>query len=94
MFLVVNRCLHTVSMRLDARVTASLGSLYSAAWAACHAATTSSIDLYLRLRDRNPAPYAGYLDLGEMQICSDSPECFLTVRDRTVETRPIKGTRQ
>ena len=58
-----------------------------------HAATTSSIDLYLRLRDRNPAPYAGYLDLGDTQICSASPECFLTVRDRHVETRPIKGTR-
>lgn len=58
-----------------------------------HAATSSSIDLYLRLRERNPAPYAGYFDLGEWQICSASPECFLTVRDRHVETRPIKGTR-
>jgi para-aminobenzoate synthetase component 1 len=58
-----------------------------------HAATSSSLDLYLRLRERNPAPYAGYFDLGEWQICSASPECFLTVRDRQVETRPIKGTR-
>jgi para-aminobenzoate synthetase component 1 len=58
-----------------------------------HAATSSSLDLYLRLRERNPAPYAGYFDLGESQICSASPECFLTVRGRQVETRPIKGTR-
>jgi para-aminobenzoate synthetase component 1 len=58
-----------------------------------HQATASSPDLYLRLRERNPAPYAGYLDLGDYQICSASPECFLTVRDRNVETRPIKGTR-
>jgi para-aminobenzoate synthetase component 1 len=58
-----------------------------------HAATSSSLDLYLRLRERNPAPYAGYFDLGEWQICSASPECFLTVRGRQVETRPIKGTR-
>lgn len=58
-----------------------------------HAATSSSLELYLRLRERNPAPYAGFLDLGEWQICSASPECFLTVRDRQVETRPIKGTR-
>ena len=58
-----------------------------------HAATSSSLDLYLRLRERNPAPYAGYFDLGDWQICSASPECFLTVRDRQVETRPIKGTR-
>ncbi|MCA9237741.1 MAG: anthranilate synthase component I family protein [Planctomycetales bacterium] len=49
--------------------------------------------LYLRLRQRNPAPYAGYLDLGDAQICSASPECFLTVRGDAVETRPIKGTR-
>jgi para-aminobenzoate synthetase component I len=58
-----------------------------------HAATCSSRELYLRLRQRNAAPYAGYLDLGSWQICSASPECFLTVRDRQVETRPIKGTR-
>ena len=53
----------------------------------------SSLALYLRLRKQNPAPYAGYLDLGPWQICSTSPECFLTLRDRQVETRPIKGTR-
>jgi len=58
-----------------------------------HPASTPSLDLYLRLRQQNPAPYAGYLDLGEWQLCSASPECFLTVRDRQVETRPIKGTR-
>lgn len=53
----------------------------------------SSLDLYLRLRQCNPAPYAAFLDLGTAQVCSASPECFLTVRDRQVETRPIKGTR-
>jgi para-aminobenzoate synthetase component 1 len=58
-----------------------------------HAATSSSTELYLKLRERNPAPYAGYFDLGAWQICSASPECFLTVRGRQVETRPIKGTR-
>ncbi len=56
-------------------------------------ATADSCDLYLRLRERNPAPYAGYLDLGPWQIASASPECFLTVRGGQVETRPIKGTR-
>jgi para-aminobenzoate synthetase component 1 len=56
-------------------------------------ARTSSLDAYLRLREQNPAPYAGYFDLGDAQVCSASPECFLTVRDRQVETRPIKGTR-
>jgi para-aminobenzoate synthetase component 1 len=51
------------------------------------------VSLYLRLRRCNPAPFAGYFDLGEFQIVSASPERFLKVADRRVETRPIKGTR-
>lgn len=52
-------------------------------------------EVYLRLRESNPAPYAAYLNLGNMQIVSSSPECFLTLdpKARVVETRPIKGTR-
>jgi para-aminobenzoate synthetase component I len=57
-----------------------------------HPATGSSVDLYCRLRERNPAPFAGYLDLGDWQLCSASPERFLRVCGRQVETRPIKGT--
>lgn len=49
--------------------------------------------LYERLRQRNPAPFAGYLDLGRCQLASASPERFLQVVDGSVETRPIKGTR-
>jgi para-aminobenzoate synthetase component 1 len=48
---------------------------------------------YLRLRRCNPAPMAGYFDLGRRQILSASPERFLRVAGREVETRPIKGTR-
>jgi para-aminobenzoate synthetase component 1 len=58
-----------------------------------HPATESSSKLYLRLRDCNPAPFAGYFDLGAFQIVSASPERYLAVRDGCVETRPIKGTR-
>jgi para-aminobenzoate synthetase component 1 len=36
---------------------------------------------------------AGYFDLGDFQILSASPERFLRVHQRQVETRPIKGTR-
>jgi para-aminobenzoate synthetase component 1 len=50
-------------------------------------------DLYLRLRQRSPAPFATYLSFGPVQLISSSPERFLTLRDRHVETRPIKGTR-
>jgi para-aminobenzoate synthetase component 1 len=53
-----------------------------------------AIGLYLRLRRRNPAPFAGYFDLGDFQIASASPERFLRVSDREVEARPIKGTRR
>lgn len=59
-----------------------------------HPARQDSLSLYLRLRERNPAPFAGYFDLGPFQIVSASPERFLSVRERRVETRPIKGTRQ
>ncbi len=57
-------------------------------------ARDNSVELYLRLRRRNPATFAAYFDLGEVQIASASPERFLQVRDRHVEARPIKGTRR
>ena len=57
-------------------------------------AATDSVSLYQRLRQRNPAPFAGYFDLGAFQVVSASPERFLQMRDRQVETRPIKGTRR
>lgn len=52
--------------------------------------------LYRRLRSINPAPFAAFLDAGEFQVISASPERFLRVdpaAGRRVETRPIKGTR-
>jgi len=58
-----------------------------------HAATASALELYCRLRERNQAPFAGYLDGGEWQIASASPERFIRVEAGHVETRPIKGTR-
>jgi len=52
------------------------------------------VSLYLRLRRRNPAPFAGYFDLGAFQIVSASPERFLRLTGNEVEARPIKGTRR
>jgi para-aminobenzoate synthetase component 1 len=57
-------------------------------------ARNNSRELYLRLRERNPATFAGFFDLGDFQIVSASPERFVSVRNGRVETRPIKGTRQ
>lgn len=48
--------------------------------------------IYERLRERNPAPFAAYFDLGDFVLASASPERFLRLRDGEVETRPIKGT--
>ena len=53
----------------------------------------SSYDLYTRLRNLNPAPFAAYLDFGMGQLLSSSPERFLQIRNGKVQTRPIKGTR-
>ncbi len=53
-----------------------------------------SLALYLRLRQRNPAPFSGWFDLGECQILSASPERFVRAADDRVEARPIKGTRR
>lgn len=59
-----------------------------------HPANYSPVELYLRLRQSNPAPFAGYLAHDDWAIVSASPERFLRVSDRMVETRPIKGTRR
>lgn len=48
---------------------------------------------YLTLRVQHPAPFGGFLNAGSLRVSSISPEQFLTVRGRQVETRPIKGTR-
>ena len=52
-------------------------------------------ELYARLRQLSPVPYGAYLHCGDFHILSASPERFLhfSPSSRTVETRPIKGTR-
>ncbi len=51
------------------------------------------VQTYMRLRKRNAAPFAAYFGFDDIQVLSTSPERFLRVRGRNVETRPIKGTR-
>jgi para-aminobenzoate synthetase component 1 len=53
--------------------------------------------MFLRLREEHPAPFAAFLRRSEDTIVSGSPERFLSVRrengERIVEAWPIKGTR-
>jgi para-aminobenzoate synthetase component 1 len=55
--------------------------------------TVTPYELYRRLRQINPAPFAGYLNFDGVTVVSASPERFLRVDGDWVETRPIKGTR-
>lgn len=51
-------------------------------------------DLYCRLREINPAPFAAWLQFPTFQVVSASPERFLKLDgDHLAESRPIKGTR-
>jgi para-aminobenzoate synthetase component 1 len=47
---------------------------------------------YQVLRRVNPAPFAAYMNFGGFELSGASPESFLSVTDRRIETRPIKGT--
>jgi anthranilate synthase len=49
--------------------------------------------IFRRLRERNPAPYALFLNLGESEyLVGASPEMYVRVEGRRVETCPISGT--
>ena len=52
-----------------------------------------AFSLYRRLRAINPSPFAAYLDLGDAQVVSSSPERLVRLSGREADTRPIAGTR-
>ncbi|GAA0712546.1 aminodeoxychorismate synthase component I [Paraclostridium ghonii] len=53
----------------------------------------SSYQLYKKLRDVSKAPFAAFLNFENYQVLSNSPERFIKCIDKTIEARPIKGTR-
>jgi para-aminobenzoate synthetase component 1 len=53
----------------------------------------SGWELFDRLANVSPAPFSAFLDCGDFQIASSSPEQFLRLSGPHIQTRPIKGTR-
>ncbi len=53
----------------------------------------SPFSLFESLLKKNPAPFFAYIQAGNHQIISTSPERFICRNSDVVETRPIKGTR-
>jgi len=55
--------------------------------------STTPWSVYNVLRKLNPSPYMGYLHYPDYQVVCGSPELLIKIKDRTVSTRPIAGTR-
>jgi para-aminobenzoate synthetase/4-amino-4-deoxychorismate lyase len=63
----------------------------------CHARFALEVhplSYFLALVRSHPVPYAAYLQLGDRQVLSLSPELFLQRRGDLLESRPMKGTRR
>jgi anthranilate synthase component I len=65
----------------------------SRAWEARFAAPLPPVQLYARLRQANPAPFAGLFAAHGRAVVSSSPERLVSVHGTLVQTRPIAGTR-
>ncbi len=50
-------------------------------------------EFHRALHAASPAPFGAFLDAGDFQLASSSPERFLRLSGQHVQTRPIKGTR-
>ena len=59
----------------------------------CLGAHVHPVDIYTTLRRLSPSSFGAYFNCGEFQIISSSPERFLRLKNKHVETRPMKGTR-
>ena len=65
----------------------------SRGWHARFARDVEPAELFQRLRENNPAPFAGVFAGDDWAVVSASPERLVSVRGDVVETRPIAGTR-
>src|SRR5690606_1834061 len=65
----------------------------SRGWRADFAQALDPVRLYSRMRQANPAPFAGLYAGDGWAVASASPERLVSIRGDVVETRPIAGTR-
>lgn len=73
------------------------GDIYQANLSQRFSAALGDIDplyLYASLRSVNPSPFAAFLDFGDLQIVSSSPERLIRLYKGIADTRPIAGTRK
>jgi len=56
--------------------------------------TAEAIDLFHWQNHYNPSGYSAYIGGPDFKIVSASPEMFMTINDRFISTKPIKGTRR
>jgi len=82
---------YTVRARYD--LGAAAGRPGGTAEAPAAAKSLDPLEYFLALVVRQAVPYAAYLDLGEAQVLSLSPELFLRRDGEMLESRPMKGTR-
>jgi anthranilate synthase component 1 len=54
----------------------------------------SPFEIYRALRFINPSPYMFYLELEDLRVIGSSPETMVRLTDKTIELRPIAGTRR
>ena len=65
----------------------------SRGWRGQRPENMNAADLYARLCQTNPAPFAGLACFPQGAIVSSSPERLIKLHDGVAETRPIAGTR-
>ena len=62
-------------------------------WKARLKENVTDIDVYRKLRKANPAPFSALIKFNQTSIVSSSPERLFCTHGRTIQTRPIAGTR-
>lgn len=49
-------------------------------------------DLYQRMKEIGPVPFGSFIRVNNLEICSASPERFLSKKGKKISSQPIKGT--